>query len=413
MSNTSTAPSVVVAFDETLPDFEPEPVRRPVMKTGLVNTFKALPLTLDRGDGVWVWDTDGRQYLDLYSGHAVASTGHAHPHVAGAIAAQARRLLFYSNVVDLEVRNRATEKLLSYIASPGGITRALFANSGAEAIENALKMAIRHTGRKKIVAFEGGFHGRTLLACNVTGNPKYRSQAPFHLDDVVILPFGDADALGDAIDDQTAAVIVEPVQSMAGCRMADKSFYQELRAVTSKHGALLVYDEVQTGVGRTGRMFFSGRDGIAPDLICLAKGIASGFPVSAVLVSETVADGIGYGEYGATYGAGPIAMAAMLATLEVIEHESLLANVAETGSHLVRSLVAQPGVEAVHGLGFLLGVRTGVRAAQIQSALLERGIIVGTSDDPFVFRLLPPLILQRPEADAFLHTFAETLGELS
>ncbi len=124
MSNSSTAPSVVVAFDETLPDFEPEPVRRPAMKTGLVNTFKALPLTLDRGDGVWVWDTDGRQYLDMYSGHAVASTGHAHPHVAGAIAAQARRLVFYSNVVDLEIRNRATEKLLSFIASPGGITRA-------------------------------------------------------------------------------------------------------------------------------------------------------------------------------------------------------------------------------------------------------------------------------------------------
>jgi len=160
-------------------------------------------------------------------------------------------------------------------------------------------------------------------------------------------------------------------------------------------------------------MFFSGRDGIVPDLICLAKGIASGFPLSAVLVSEAVADGIGYGEYGATYGAGPIAMAAMLATLEVIEYESLLANVAETGAHLVRSLTSLPGVEAVHGLGFLLGVRTGVRAAELQAALLDRGIIVGTSDDPFVMRLLPPLILQRPEADSFLQSFGDTLGELS
>ncbi len=411
MPNTTTAPSVVVAFDETLPDFEPEPVsRRPVATTGLVNTFKALPVTLDRGDGSWVWDTEGRQYLDMYAGHAVASTGHSHPHVAGAIAAQARQLVFYSNVVGLEVRDRAAGKLLSYIAAPGGITRALFANSGAEAIENALKMAVRHTGRNRIVAFEGGFHGRTLLASNVTGTEKYRAQAPFNVDGIEILPFGDEEALRRAVDDRTAAILVEPVQSMAGCRMAAPSFYRALRDTATGNGALLVYDEIQTGIGRTGRMFFSGRDGVVPDLVCLAKGIGSGFPLSAVLVSETVADGIAYGEYGATYGAGPMAMAAMLATLEVIEQESLLANVADVGTYLERGLSAIPGVEAVQGIGFMLGVRTAVAAPALQAALLERGVIVGTSDDPHVIRLLPPLVLSRAEAGTFLHSLEESLG---
>jgi len=412
MTQSANAGGLVVAFDETLPEFHPEPRVRPSVTTGLVNTYKALPLTLERGDGVWVWDATGRQYLDMYSGHAVASTGHAHPHVAGAIASQAQRLIFYSNVVDLEIRNRATEKLLSFIAAPNGITRALFANSGAEAIENALKMAVRHTGRTKLVAFEGGFHGRTLLACNVTGTAKYRDQAPYRIEDVVVVPFGDIDAARAAIDDRTAAVLIEPVQSMAGCRMAEPAFYRFLREASGQHGALLVYDEVQTGIGRTGRMFFSGRDGVVPDLICLAKGIASGVPLSAVLVSEAVADRIAFGEYGATYGAGPIAMAAMLATLDVIERESLLANVAETGAHLRASLLGIEGVESVDGLGFLLGVRTPARAAQLQAALLDAGVIVGTSDDPFVVRLLPPLILRRPEADVFLDAFAGALGGL-
>jgi acetylornithine/succinyldiaminopimelate/putrescine aminotransferase len=382
----------------------------PRAEMGFVRTFKALPLTLERGQGVWVWDTDGRQYLDMYAGHAVASTGHSHPHVVMAIAKQAAKLVFYSNVVELEVRRRAAEKLLSFVYEHGGITSALFANSGAEAIENALKMAVRQTGRKKIVAFEGGFHGRTLLATNVTGNAKYRRQAPYAIAEIEIVPFGDVDAAYAAVDAETAAVVVEPIQSMAGCRMAGPDFYRALRDVTAERGAYLVYDEVQTGIGRTGNMFFAGRDGIVPDIICLAKGIASGVPLSAVLVSKAIAERVEYGEYGATYGAGPIAMAAMLATLEVIVSESLLANVDETGALLAAELARTPGVEEVRGLGFLLGVKTSVPAAVLQARLLDRGVIVGTSDDPSVVRLLPPLVLRRPEVEQFLEIFADTLG---
>ncbi len=390
----------------------PEPITwytPPPAEMDFVKTFKPLPISLERGEGCYVWDADGKKYLDMYAGHAVASTGHAHPRVAGAIAEQASKLIFYSNVVELEIRRRASEKLLSYIYAHGGITSVLFANSGAEANENALKMAVMQTGRQKIVAFEGGFHGRTLLAISVTGSEKYRKQAPRELGDIVVIPFGDVEALKAAVDDTTAAVIVEPIQSMAGCRMADEEFYHALRETTEQHGAYLIYDEVQTGVGRTGRMFFAGRYGVVPDIICLAKGIASGIPLSAVLVSKAIADKVKYGEFGATYGGGPIAMAAMLATLDVVESEGLLANVDTIGGYLRDRLEALPGVESVHGLGFLLGIRTSRSASELQAALLDRGVIVGTSDDPNVLRLLPPLTLGQAEADEFLSIFKEIL----
>jgi acetylornithine/succinyldiaminopimelate/putrescine aminotransferase len=398
---------------ETYEEEAPAPARPKIVlakarhaEMGFVKTYKAMPLTLARGEGAYVWDTDGRRFLDMYAGHAVASTGHSHPHVVRAIAEQAGRLLFYSNVVDLEIRHRAAEKLLSYVYAHDGIDSVLFANSGAEANENALKMAVLQTGRKKIVAFEGGFHGRTLLATNVTGNEKYRSQAPYVLDDVVILPFGDVAALRDAVDEETAAVIVEPILSMAGCRMAEPEFYHALRESTEQAGAYLVYDEVQTGIGRTGRMFFAGSHGVVPDIICLAKGIASGVPLSAVLVSKKIADRVQYGEFGATYGAGPLAMAAMIATLEVIEREGLLARVQGVGELLRSKLEAMPGVVRTHGAGLLLGVETERRAGEIQSALLEKGIIVGTSDNPHILRLLPPLVLTADEATEFLSVFA-------
>lgn len=367
-----------------------------------VKTYQALPVTIAKGEGCYVWDTTGKKYLDMYAGHAVASTGHAHPHVAKAIAEQARNLIFYSNVVDLEIRQLAAEKLLAH--APAGITSVLFANSGAEANENALKMAVLQTGRKKIVTFEGGFHGRTLLALNVTASEKYRKQTPYLIPDVVTCPFGDVAALRNTIDDQTAAVILEPIQSMAGCRMAQPEFYQELRELTQQHGAYLIFDEVQTGIGRTGTMFFSGRYHVVPDILTLAKGIASGVPLSAVLVSQVIADKVQYGEFGATYGAGPLAMAAMKATLEVIEQENILENVQAVSAYLRSQLRQISSVLDVFGLGLLIGVKTDQPAAQVQTKLLQQGVIVGTSDDKYVLRLLPPLVLQRNQADEFLDT---------
>lgn len=366
----------------------------------LLRTYKTLPLEIARGEDVWIWDTAGKRYLDLYAGHAVCSTGHCHPYVVRAVQEQAARLLFYSNVAALPLREEAARLLLRHAP---GFAAVLFANSGAEANENALKMARRHTGRPEVVAFEGGFHGRTAGAVSVTGIEKYRRPAEPLVPGVSFVPFGTVPKLTE----RTAAVILEPIQSMAGVRTAPPEFFRQLREACTRNGTLLIYDEVQTGIGRTGTMFFAGRHGVTPDLVTLAKGIASGIPLSAVLVSPAVAERVGYGEYGATFGAGPIAMAAMKATLEVVE--GLLPNVVEVGRYLAKRLEHTPGVREVRGLGFLLGVKTDRDAAALQGRLLERGFIVGTADEPGVLRLLPPLTLTHVQVDSFIKALADEL----
>ncbi len=366
----------------------------------LLKTFKTLPLELARGEDVWVWDTAGRKYLDLYAGHAVCSTGHCHPHVVKAVQEQVGRLIFYSNVAALPLRNQAAALLLKHAV---GFAAALFANSGAEANENALKMARRHTGRHEVVAMIGGFHGRTAGAISATGIEKYRKQSEPLVPGVSFVPFGEIPALTE----KTAAVILEPVQSMAGCRTAPAEYFQRLRELCTKNGTVLIYDEVQTGIGRTGTMFFAGRHGVIPDLVTLAKGIGSGIPLSAVLVSGPIAERVQYGEYGATFGAGPVAMAAMKATLEVVE--GLLPNVVEVGRTLAKCSERVPGVLEVRGLGLLLGLKLEGDAPAVQKALLDRGVIVGTADEPGVIRLLPPLTLSHVHVDSFVKTLADAL----
>lgn len=366
----------------------------------LLKTYKTLPLELDRGEDVWVWDTSGRKYLDLYAGHAVCSTGHCHPHVVKAVQEQVGKLLFYSNVAGLPVREAAAALLLKHAPA---FEAALFANSGAEANENALKMARRHTGRSEIVAMLAGFHGRTAGAISATGIEKYRKQSEPLVPGISFIPFGQLPTLTE----RTAAVILEPIQSMAGCRTAPPEYFQKLRELCSRNGTLLIYDEVQTGIGRTGTMFFTGRYGVDADLVTLAKAIGSGIPLSAVLVSKPVADKVQYGEYGATFGAGPVAMAAMKATLEVVE--GLLPNVVEVGRYLAKRCEHTAGVQEVRGMGFLLGLKTGGDAGAIQKSLLEKGFIVGTADEPGVLRLLPPLTLTHTQVDAFVKCLGETL----
>ncbi len=358
----------------------------------LLKTFKTLPLEVDRGEDVWIWDTAGRRYLDLYAGHAVCATGHCHPRVVRAIQEQAARLIFYSNVTGSKLRDEAAAALLAHAPHFAAV---LFANSGAEANENALKMARRFTGRSGVVAMAGGFHGRTAGAMSVTGVDKYRKTSQPLLPGVSFVPFGELPELGA----DTAAVILEPIQSMAGVKTAPPSYFRALRERCDATGALLIFDEVQTGIGRTGTMFFSGRDGIDADLVTLAKGIGSGFPLSAVLVTERIAATVQYGEYGATFGAGPLAMAAMKATLEVVG--SLLEQVKDVGWYLRERCARIAGVTEVRGEGLLVGLKVESDAAATQGALLERGIVVGTADEPEVLRLLPPLTLTREHVDHF------------
>lgn len=380
----------------------------PVEADPLLKTFKRLPLELARGEDVYVFDVEGKKYLDFYAGHAVASTGHCHPRVVRAIQEQAAKLIFYSNVAGLRLRDEAAALLVS--KAPAGFPQVLFANSGAEANENALKMARRHTGRTGIVAMTGGFHGRTAGAVSVTGVVKYRSASVPLVPGVAFVPFGDLDALANEVGKDTAAVILEPIQSMAGVKTADAGYFKGLRSICDKAHALLIYDEVQTGIGRTGTMFFAGRHGVLPDLITLAKGIASGVPLSAVLVRDFIAGRVAYGDYGATFGAGPVAMAAMKATLEVIEDEKLLENVNRTSEAARRKLGAIAGVREVRGLGFLLGLKIDGDAAKAQAELLRRGAIVGTADEPGVLRLLPPLTLKPEHVDALADMLGPTLA---
>lgn len=369
----------------------------------LLKSHAPLPVTLVRGEGCYVWDEKGRRYLDMYGGHAVCSTGHCHPIVVRALQEQARRLIFYSTAVDLEIRREAARRMIERMP---GFAGAFFVNSGAEAVENAVKVAVLQTGRKTVVAMEGSFHGRTLLALNLTHGQKVRATIPYPLPDVRFVPFGDLGAAEKAIDRTTAAVILEPIQSLAGVRMAGSEYYPALADACRRNGALLIYDEVQTGMGRTGTMLFSGRFGVTPDLACLAKGIASGFPAGAVLASPPVAEKIQFGQLGSTFGGGPLAMAAVCATLDVFDREGVLDNVRAQGERLQAGL--RPICE-VRGLGLLLGLRTPRPAAEIQKALLERGVLTGTCNDPSILRLLPPLTLSAAQVDEFLDAFCKTV----
>jgi len=372
----------------------------------LLRTYKRMPIDLARGEDVFVWDTAGRRYLDFYAGHAVASTGHCHPRVVKAIQEQAAKLIFYSNVAGLPLREEAAKLLVE--SAPRAFTHAFFANSGTEANEAALKMARKHTGRAAVVAMHGGFHGRTAASMSVTGVDKYR--VPPLVPGTAFVPFGSLPAASAAITAETAAVILEPIQSMAGVKTATPEYFQGLRALCDRHGALLIYDEVQTGIGRTGTMFFAPRHGVLPDLITLAKGIASGVPLSSVLVSAPVAERVQHGDHGATFGAGPIAMAAMKATLEVLRDEKLPENAAATGAYLAERLRDIAGVLEVRGEGLLRGIKIDGDASALQKKLLAGGVIAGTADEPGVLRLMPPLTLRREHVDEFVRVLLASLA---
>lgn len=323
-------------------------------------------IRLSRGEGAYVFDAAGRRYLDMYGGHAVCSVGHAHPRLVAAVAEQARKLMFYSTVAELDVREAAAAALTT-----ARHPHVFFVNSGAEAIENALKVA---GGR--VASFKGCFHGRTAGAWAL------KTGAAFE--------FGEVPTL-----DGYAGVVVEPIQSLAGVRTAPPEFFVGLRRECDRVGALLIYDEVQTGAGRTGTQYFAGRHGVWPDAICLAKGIGGGFPTAAVLMTEAVGAKVKVGDLGSTFGGGPLASAAICATASILKEERLLENAAARGAQLRASVGA-------FGEGLLLGVRARPGAV---SRLLDAGFLVGGSANPEVIRLLPPLTISKEQCDGFAEAF--------
>ena len=379
--------------------------------SALLPVYAQLPVHPVSGKGSWLTDAEGQHWLDAYGGHAVAATGHCHPRVVAAIAEQAEALLFYSTALPHPIREKLATAIVAHC--PPSLRKAFLVNSGAEANENALHLARKVTGRQRFVSIEGGWHGRTAATLAVTDGEKYmagarRAGMPLSLK----VPWNDPATLLSAVDDTIAGVIVEPVQGLTGARDLPVELLQAARTACDRAGALLIFDEVQCGVGRCGAFTAAESYGVTPDLLTLAKGLASGLPISAVVTTDAVAALIKSGDLGSTFGGGPVPCAAALATLAVIDDEKLIENAITVGNHLRDGALAlgPKKVIATQGRGLLLGLRLHRPAVDIQTAMLRHQIITGTSSDPQVLRLMPPLSFSIPEAELLLAALAQVLS---
>ncbi len=380
----------------------------------LMNTFGPPKLVLTRGEGAYVWDADGNRYLDLLGGIAVNALGHGHPALVSAVSEQLATLGHVSNFFATEPQIELAEKLLGLLGASAGSTdstsgggKVFFANSGTEANEAAFKLT-RRTGRAHLVAMEGSFHGRSMGALALTSKAAYREPFEPLPGDVTFVPYGDAEALAAAVTDETAAVVVEPIQGEAGVVFPPADFLARAREITRAHGALLWFDEVQTGMGRTGDWFAHTAGGVTPDLVTLAKGLAGGIPIGACVALGTSADLLQPGNHGTTFGGNPIAAAAALAVIDTIDKEGLLAHATEVGERLKAGL-AHPHVTEVRGRGLLIGLDLDAEVApRVVAVAQERGFIVNACA-PDRIRLAPPLVLTAEEADTFLAAWPQIL----
>jgi acetylornithine aminotransferase len=365
----------------------------------LMNTFGPPRLTLVRGEGARVWDDAGREYLDLFGGIAVNALGHGHPALVDAVTSQLRTLGHVSNFFATEPQVALAERLLGMLAPAGGGGRVFFANSGAEANEAALKLT-RRTGRTHLVAAEGSFHGRTMGALALTHKSSFREPFEPLPGDVTWVPYGDSDALAGAVTDETAAVVLEPIQGEAGVVVPPDDYLARARQVATGHGALLWLDEVQTGVGRTGE-WFAHAASVRPDVVTLAKGLGGGIPIGACVGLADAGSLLGPGHHGSTFGGNPVACAAALAVLDTIEKESLLDAARERGAQLAGALAAAEQVVDVTGRGLLLGAQLAASSApQIVSRAQSAGFLLNNTG-PDRLRFAPPLTITAPDIAQF------------
>jgi len=380
----------------------------------LMNTYARYPVTMVRGSGARVWDDQGRQYLDFISGIAVNTLGHAHPALALAISKQASMLLHCSNLFHIPQQ----ETLAARLAGLSGLARVFFCNSGAEANEAAIKLARkyrhdRNSPRRTIITAMQSFHGRTLATIAATG----QSRIKYGFDPLPAgfthVPLNDLAALQQAIDDETAAIMLEPIQGEGGVHIANEGYLRDVRALCDDTGILMALDEVQTGMGRTGAMFACERAGIRPDILTLAKGLGGGVPIGAMLASEKVAEAFGPGAHGSTFGGNPLACTAALTVLDVIEDEHLLGNAREQGGRLKQGLAALqkqfPDIRGVRGEGLLIGAEMAAPVADIITGCRNKGLLILPAG-PSVLRFLPPLNVTAAEIDEALDILASVLG---
>ena len=371
----------------------------------LMNTFGPPKLVLDHGDGARVWDIDGKEYLDLLGGIAVNVLGHGHPAVVAALAEQAPKLVHVSNFFTTAPQIELAERLLALAGADG---RVFFTNSGTEANEAAFKLT-RRTGRTKIVAAEGGFHGRSMGALALTWKPAYREPFEPLPGDIEFVPYGDAEALAAAVDDETAAVVLESIQGEAGAIVPPDGYLATAREATARHGALLWIDEVQTGVGRTGDWFGYQASGITPDVVTVAKGLGAGVPIGACLAVGAAGALLQPGNHGTTFGGNPLATATGLAVLDTIEKDALLDHAVTLGERMRSAAADLPHVRDVSGRGLLIGIslETDIAAA-VHDRALAAGLIINACG-PARLRLAPPLVLTEEQADKAMTILADAL----
>lgn len=374
-----------------------------------MKTFDVYPLfniNLKRGKGCYVYDDKNIEYLDFYGGHAVISIGHAHPYYVQKLEEQLHQLSFYSNSVHLEIQQQLATKLGQL---SGYDNYDLFlCNSGAEAVENALKVASFQNNRKKVIAFKGGFHGRTSGAVAVTDNPKIKP--PINDDShVIFLDFNDAESLQNAfVENEICAVIIEPIQGVNGIYEPSISFLQLIQKLCNENNALFIADEIQCGYGRSGKFFAHQHANVQPDVITMAKGMGNGFPIAGILIHPKIV--AKYGMLGTTFGGAPLACAAGLAVLEVIENENLIENTIEVGNYLLEQCKQLPNVKEVRGKGLIIGIEFNFPIKELREKLVyEQHIFVGNSNNANTLRLLPSLTVTKAEVDLLITALKKLL----
>ena len=376
----------------------------------LFDVYPLNNITITKALGSYVWDENGVQYLDMYGGHAVISIGHTHPHWVKSIETQLEKIAFYSNSVVIPLQQQLADKLAR--VSGKSEYQLFLCNSGAEANENALKLASFHTGRKKIIAFSRSFHGRTSLAVAATDNPKII--APVNeTDHVIFLPFNDVEALEKTFETrgrEIASVIVEGIQGVGGINVANDDFLQAIRRLCDQHQSVFIADSVQCGYGRTGQFFSHDHANVQADIYSMAKGMGNGFPIGGILIAPHIH--AKHGMLGTTFGGNHLACAAALAVLEVIEQENLIAMAKQRGMYLINKLKTVEGILNVRGRGLMIGFDVPEELKDLRKKLLHDHCIFTGEAKPNVIRLLPSLALTRKHADEFLEALTEAIAEI-